>query len=419
MIERFAEAVYNPYLQFAIGAFMCYLCMTSYLLFISISRSFKAQTIESFVLFSIEIVCILMLKASINIFKGMPYVQGSGMIISITLILILLLHIPPVRAFVKKNRNTVTNMSIKDSFYSVSVGLCFYLESGMCRCINPIMNRISMETMGMYISNGLDFWNRIRHGDFKDGVVMLQSGDRPIIKLGSGKVYLFSNQLTRFGEQKIYELKALDITEEYTLTDELIRDNNRLTEQNTELQKYSDIVAALIVEKEVLDTKISIHDNIGKILLATRHYLNTGGDSFDKEELIRYWTSMTRLNADDKAQASDDNAMEELEKAADSIGVKVSVEGHFPSDNEKKRIILIGAMECLLNASKHAGATEMTIRISDSNGKTVIEYTNNGKAPETTVTAGGGLSFVNENVKAAGGIMEIEVMPVFKLKIIL
>ena len=419
MTDTLLAFVYNPYLNIIMGILLMINCLTAYLLFISISRVFKRLTAYTAVLISCEIYMIYVFHNAIQ--AGMQVNNSMRALLAdiLMLIVMIVLHIPAVVVFDRKNRNTITNMSIKDCFYAIGAGLCFYLENGMCRCVNSKMDSISQQLTGRHISNGLDFWNAIRNDELAKGAEILQGGENPVIKLPGGKVYSFFNRLSRFGEQRIYELKAVDLTDNYKLTEQLIEENRVLAEKNSELQNYNDIVTAVTVERETLATKISIHDNIGKILLATRHYLNTRGDSFDQEELLRYWSSIARLSVDDRIPSVNDNALEELHKAADSIGVKVIVEGKVPSDTEKARIILIGAMECLLNASRHAMATEMKIKISERNGRTIIEYTNNGKIPDSEVVPGGGLSFVDDNVKAAGGIMKIESSPVFRLIIAL
>ena len=108
----------------------------------------------------------------------------------------------------------------------------------------------------------------------------------------------------------------------------------------------------------------------------------------------------------------------ELNDAAKAMGISLSVRGSFPeNDNTATSLILIGARECLTNAVHHAKAERLDIRIDRQNGKTVVEYTNDGIPPEKDIVEGGGLSSLRKKAEDSGARMTVVSKPQFVLRL--
>ena len=87
----------------------------------------------------------------------------------------------------------------------------------------------------------------------------------------------------------------------------------------------------------------------------------------------------------------------------------------MPQESENKGFILKAAIEALNNAVRHAGATELNLTIKEVEEEYTIELTNNGSSPEKEIIEGGGLSVLRERIEGRGGIMGIDIEPIFKL----
>ena len=63
--------------------------------------------------------------------------------------------------------------------------------------------------------------------------------------------------------------------------------------------------------------------------------------------------------------------------------------------------------ECMTNSVRHAGATELRVVISCDGTAATAVITDNGKAPPSEITEGGGLSSLRAKVEKHGGTMKI------------
>ena len=75
--------------------------------------------------------------------------------------------------------------------------------------------------------------------------------------------------------------------------------------------------------------------------------------------------------------------------------------------------------ECTTNVVRHAGGSEMTVRIQSDERCVTAHITNNGAPPAGDITEGGGLSGLRRRVESAGGTMRLESRPSFALTITL
>ena len=71
--------------------------------------------------------------------------------------------------------------------------------------------------------------------------------------------------------------------------------------------------------------------------------------------------------------------------------------------------------ECTSNCIRHAGGTKIFADCRILGGASVLTLTNDGRAPETPVQEGGGLSGLRRRVEQASGQMTVETRPRFAL----
>ena len=199
---------------------------------------------------------------------------------------------------------------------------------------------------------------------------------------------------------------------------ELETQNHRLEDMNRRLRRYGENIRELTREKETLAAKMRIHDEFGQALLAARRLTARPSEPAQRAEVLRLWrqnlTLMERLGEEKPPSQGFDGLIE----AAKAIGMQLIVDGALPpSGTACASLLESAARECLTNAARHAGGTQLRLHLRPSAGKLRAVFTNDGTAPRAAVAEGGGLSSLRRSVESAGGSMYVESLPQFALTI--
>ncbi len=166
--------------------------------------------------------------------------------------------------------------------------VCFSSMDGMPFLVNQTMNEVCNDIFGTTVRNTNECDRRLEEGEVRPGIHIDSTGSGYIVKTSKGVwdiKYTFHDH--------IKEITAVNITEEYHLTEEIREGNERLFRVNERLREYSSKVDSYMREKEILAAKIKVHDDIGRFLIALKTYLNE--DSGDRESLIRLWKNSILL----------------------------------------------------------------------------------------------------------------------------
>lgn len=317
----------------------------------------------------------------------------------------------------KWKREHITPASIKEGIDRLPAGLCYHNEKGVPKLINHRMDGLCRYITGEPLFDGNGFWRRLTKGEVLPGNTVVKWGENPIITLYDGNTVSFTKIEREIGGKKLYEIRATDITKQYALNLKLQRNNNELRSLNTRLQEYGENVYDITREREILTAKVNIHDMLGKALLVTKRYIESGDEGITKKELTDMWKGTLYLFEGGFTEGVESGNLDELYDAAKLMGISLTVKGQVPSDNRLLRFIMSGARESLTNAVHHAKASELVITLYREYSFFVIEYTNDGSKPENPVSEGGGLSSLRQSVEGEGGIMETEIYPQFVLRL--
>ena len=84
-----------------------------------------------------------------------------------------------------------------------------------------------------------------------------------IIRTNDGSIYRMISSEKDFLREPVIELIASDITDEYELREKLRERKSYLEGQRRRLMEVNDSITDLTIEKEILRTKIGIHDDLG------------------------------------------------------------------------------------------------------------------------------------------------------------
>ena len=297
------------------------------------------------------------------------------------------------------NKKHISPVSIKESADSLPAGICFYEQSGLVRLINTEMNQLCVLASGKALLDGASFWRKISQGEIEENCLPLQTGEKPIIEYEGGKVVSFKRYQHEIDDKTVYEIVATNVTERYRLTKELEQKLDELKAVNKRLVAYGDNVALLTKEKELLAAKIRIHDDMGKLLLATKRRLAEPLNETEQKQMICFWQAEIAALKSTRPRTKKDN-LQVIKDAAKLVGVTVEFRGEKPKADTVNEKILIAAMhECLTNTVSHANGKTMTVTVSDKNGKYTIEITNDGEKPKGEIIEGGGVRLVTSVVK--------------------
>lgn len=321
------------------------------------------------------------------------------------------------RAVMRWKKNNITTASIKEGMDKLPAGLCYHNEKGVPKLINHRMDNLCRVITGDPLFDGNEFWQKLSSGRVLYGNTVVKCGSNPIITLSDNSTVSFTKIEREIGTEKMFEIRATDITKQYALNVELQENNNELRQLNRRLSEYGENVWDITREREILTAKVNIHDMLGKALLVTKRYIENGDVDVSKEELTDIWRGTLYLFDGGFSESPGNNSLDELYAAAKLMGIKLTVKGKIPKDNRLLRFIMSGARECLTNAVHHAKATELTLSLYSLYGFFFIEYTNDGLQPTEAISEGGGLSSLRQSVEKDGGIMETDIVPRFILRL--
>ena len=370
------------------------------------------------------------------ILKDVPWI-----IVALVMVVIFAAEVLCLVAVNRAGRDKLSPGSVKESLDALPDGVCFFSEDGRILLSNRRMQHISSDITGIGILNGEKLWRCIEEKsvktDVSDGLVILTS---------DSKVWNVRRSEIEAEGNRINEIVALDVTEQYELRRELEERNERLNSVNERLRIFSRDMSRLTAEKELLDAKIKVHDDLGRSLLAFRAYLTAEPSKRDRSKLLPLWRYVISVMKKETAPSEEWDA---IEKTAESLHIQIEINGDLPAgladlpvSGEVRSAIMAAIRECLTNTARHAGGDRLFVLIkcgaeqgadhastsgSPSASGTApcddaphgirIEITNNGRAPLVPIQEAGGLSNLRHMVERAGGNMTIESSPQFLLRL--
>ena len=385
------------------------------------------------------------------ILKDVPWI-----IVALVIVVIFAAEVLCLVAVNRAGRDKLSPGSVKESLDALPDGVCFFSEDGRILLSNRRMQHISSDITGIGILNGEKLWRCIEEKsvktDVSDGLVILTS---------DSKVWNVRRSEIEAEGNRINEIVALDVTEQYELRRELEERNERLNSVNERLRIFSRDMSRLTAEKELLDAKIKVHDDLGRSLLAFRAYLTAEPSKRDRSKLLPLWRYVISVMKKETAPSEEWDA---IEKTAESLHIQIEINGDLPAgladlpvnqfgdlpagladlpvSGEVRSAIMAAIRECLTNTARHArgdrlfvlikcGAEQGADHASTSGNPSAsgtapcadaphgirVEITNNGRAPLVPIQEAGGLSNLRHMVERAGGIMTIESSPQFLLRL--
>ena len=300
----------------------------------------------------------------------------------------------------------ITGMSIKEAMDGFPDGVLCYAPKGRVMLVNQAMKEFCRQMTGDELVNGDLFTQQMMSGQIRPGCRIVTVGDENVFVLPDETVWKINLQDIPFEDSEVRMLTASEITEEYRKTEELRAMQKGLAALGERLAKVNREIVDLTAEREMLNAKIRIHDEMGKNLLIVKHFILNGGTENEKASMIgSLYQNVSFLMKDLPAGTRDE--CELMIDTASRLGVTVFVTGTIPDCEPQRHILATAIHECFTNTLRHAHGNELYMNIEDDGDRLRVVLTNNGKKPAGEIEERGGLALLRDLTEREGGRMTI------------
>lgn len=311
-------------------------------------------------------------------------------------------------------KSQIGKNSIKESMDNLPDGLCFSKLDGTPTLVNRQMQMISYEVFGKHLINDLTCARLARECKVSDSTQILQKD--PLVMGACGKIWLY--QIIEDKEKKYRETIAYNITEEWGVLGEIKKKNKEIKAANKRLKDYQDTALEYTRQKEILRSKIKIHDKIAQSLIYFRHYLDKKDKNEDeRKRLVQLWNESLVVLDESEDEEVKDALWKKLLETTESIGIGFHFTGSLPEGEKDKNTFISIVHEALNNAIRHAEAKNVWIDINEDGLRINLTIKNDGHKPSSEIKEKGGLKNIRARLKIYDGKMSIDTSEVFTLRI--
>ena len=309
-------------------------------------------------------------------------------------------------------KHRITTMSVKEAIDSLPSGVLCYVPGARTMLVNHVMRLFCRSATGHEFEDGEAFNRCLLKGELSKDCQRVYVGGEPVIVFPNGTAWKITEGEIPYEKYAVHTVLVTDITEAYQKTFELQAMQVKIEKLGERLQKVNREIVALTAEREVLNAKVKIHDELGSNLLAIKRFLVNGGTDEERAELVdTLRRSVSFLKNDSPSPVQDEYDL--LISMAARLGLTIYVRGELPQNEPQKAIMAAAIHECLTNTLRHAHGNELHIEIAKDEETVTATFTNNGNPPETEIEEKGGLASLRELVRQAGGEMFIRSLPTF------
>lgn len=323
----------------------------------------------------------------------------------------------------RREQLQVSVRSIREGIDNLPVALAFFRENGQVALANRRMYQISNELTGSTVISEQELY-RILEGKLSQiqGIELTEL-DRPTLELADGSIWGVTGEQIRLQNESYDQVNLLDITKFCQLYRQLEAEQQELLKRKDRIEELSERIEEMKHEEAVLNSKIRIHNDMGKAALSTRLLLQK--KSLTKEEILNgaeVWEEVIGcLGENDRLQwltgqnANDRQMLDEIIVSARKLGCRVVLKEDGEMSRKQAGILRMVLREAIINAIRHAGASEVYVDIINEKKQWILQITDNGKSTPSELKEGGGLTGIRQRVEASGGEVEIRLEPQFKL----
>ena len=307
----------------------------------------------------------------------------------------------------------LSQSAIKETVDKLPVGICFSKPDGTVVLKNLLADGLCYELTGSPLNDAKVFWERIeKEGEFRNTAA--------IIVLKTGKAMMCRKSEINVDGAAYDQYIAFDSTELYRITSQLREKNQKLLDIQSRMRAFGEMTKRLAMTQEILRARVSVHDEMGHLLLSGKYCLDRP-ETADRDNLLRLerYTHLLLMHEGEEPDDALPNSIERDVSAAREMGVTVTVSGVLPTGKTVCGLIGRAIRECAANTVKHASGDRLDVRISREDENTRVMLTGSGEPPAGPIRERGGLLNLRHSVEAAGGSMTVTAEPCFTLTLVL
>lgn len=313
-----------------------------------------------------------------------------------------------------KNRKTINHTSIKEAFDNLPTGICFFNEAGLPVLCNLAMQRFSFAVCGKDVQFITDLEECF--ADTFTPTINVKKDGKVFVLPDARAWHLEKRSFIHESSKTFTQFVATDVTNLYENRVKLQKETEHLRHVQTDLQKLSANIVTVTREEEILNTKMHVHDEMGRCLLAAQKYLKEDSTESIPDSMAVAWqkaVSMIKYSND----TPEDDMLLQIRKTCEYVKIAFIQRGILPKQENAAYLLTCAVRECVTNAVRYAEATELYAIFTETGTGATVTVTNNGKIPESEIVEGGGLSTLRRRIERAGGTMTVQSFPCFKLRV--
>ena len=310
------------------------------------------------------------------------------------------------------SRDNLTPECVKETMDLLPAGIAFGRPDGTAVFSNVAMNRLSRILTGKGITNLFTFRDVLAGNPVDDDENSLQA-ELP----GGAGVWQITSEYLNAEDEPYIQMTATDITEQAAIAAELSDKNRKLRDLHMRLEIYNRQANRIVIAQELLTARMTVHSEVGSVLLESRHYLKDP-NSIDEDMLLQALRNTnTYLLREYEEDDTDRDPLADALETAEAIGVEVILAGVPPVAEPLRGILAAAVGECSTNTVKHADGNQLRVDVRTDGAKSSVTFTlqSNGTPPSETIRESGGLLSLRTLVEKHRGTMQVISDPVFRL----
>ncbi len=310
----------------------------------------------------------------------------------------------------KKQKIKISKNSIKEALDTQENGILFMEDNGNILLFNKSILYLMKEITGGYFRNGNLFWERLLELEEKP-TYYIEEKNLLNLRL-EDKSWQFTKKEINYKKKKVFQITAVDVTEEEDINQELIFYDNQLKKQHQDFKRALDKIQELRKEEAISRFWEYIHGTLGHYLSIIQRILKQ--KPIEVEDLK---ASMKSMNQDLRAirEVEPEKTYQDMVETFQALGIKLHRKGSLPEDKDISNLFIDIIREGINNAIRHGQSENIDIYLNEKDKRNTLVISNDGEPLREEIKWGGGLKNIKKRVEDLGGQVGVFLQPEFTL----
>lgn len=302
-----------------------------------------------------------------------------------------------------------TSRMIRNAIDTYPEGICFSKPNGRVVLANKVFNSVCRRLTGHSITNAADMWQELE--DIAGIDTTEDNRNELMLRLASGGIWRFRKKQLKMDNEHVLQIEAADVTELAELQNRLAESNRRVSELHSRQRELLKNIVQNNLDNEMLNAKIRIHDEFGRLLIMTKNALDGNVCRTDTEMIRRGWIEAVSAmeNVTARQPVRQQSPREELVRVAEMIGCHVEFRGAEPEERKALLLLYAAVREALTNAVRHAGADRLIVEITEKDGYYDVRISDNGHGGTFPIREGSGLTGLRKRLEQERATLNYDV----------